>query len=130
MAPQIPKLDDSNYAEWSVFMRALLVRQGLYDLVAGTVTRPLGSPNSTAVRPWQKKNDTAVAEITLNLDPSQLPHAHALDAVKLWTDLEAVHQARGLGTRLSRRRDFFQMRKSDDQTMKAWIADVRRAVHL
>ncbi|RDX40781.1 hypothetical protein OH76DRAFT_1365662 [Lentinus brumalis] len=90
MSPSISKLDDSNYAEWSILMRAVLVRQGLWDVVSGDTPCPQGSPNSTA--------------------------------------LESVHQARGLGTRLARRRDLYQMRKRDDQTMTAWIADVRRAV--
>lgn len=128
MAPLISKLDDNNYAEWSILMRAVLVHQGLWDIVSGSTPCPLGSPNSNAVRAWVKKNDQACTEITLNLDPAQLPHAHHTDANVLWCKLENVHQARGLGTRLSRRRDFYQMRKRDDQTMTAWIADVRRAV--
>ncbi|KAH9840579.1 uncharacterized protein C8Q71DRAFT_702070 [Rhodofomes roseus] len=45
------KLDESNYAEWTVVMRALLVRKGLWDVTGGTDTvRPLGSPNSKVVK--------------------------------------------------------------------------------
>ncbi|TFK84664.1 hypothetical protein K466DRAFT_577211 [Polyporus arcularius HHB13444] len=90
MSLSISKLDDSNYAEWSILMRAMLVRQGLWDITSGNTPCPHGSPNSTA--------------------------------------LESVHQARGLGTRLARRRNLYQMRKCNDQTMTTWIADVRRAV--
>ncbi|KAH9858481.1 hypothetical protein C2E23DRAFT_711878, partial [Lenzites betulinus] len=39
-------LNDSNYAEWSIQMRAILVRKGIWEVVSGTATRPLGSPNS------------------------------------------------------------------------------------
>lgn len=127
MAPTIMKLDDTNYAEWSILMRAVLVRQGLWDVTSGTTTRPLGSDNSKAIISWRKKNDEACAEITLNLDPAQLPHVHSTDAATLWLNLETVHQSRGLGTRLSGHRNFFQMRKDDEQAMTAWIAAVRRA---
>ncbi len=131
MAPTIPKLDDTNYAEWRMFMKALLTRQGLWGVASGTVTCPLGSPNSRAVLAWQKKNDEALSEVILNLNPDQLSHARGSDdAHTVWTNLQTIHQSRGLGTRLSRRRDFFSMVKRDEQSMTSWIAEVRRAAFL
>ncbi len=117
MLPSILKLDDSNYTEWSILMRAVLVRQGLWDITSGDTSCPQGSPNSTTVHAWVKKNNQACVEITLNLDPVQLPHVHHTDANLLWCELESVHQARGLGTCLARRHDLYQMRKRDDQMM-------------
>nr|VWP01239.1 cAMP-independent regulatory protein pac2 [Ganoderma boninense] len=131
MAPSIPKLDDTNYAEWRMFMKALLTRQGLWGVASGTVTCPLGSQNARPVVAWHKKNDEALAEIILNLHPDQLSHARGSDdAHTVWTSLQTVHQSRGFGTRLSRRRNFFSMVKRDEQSMTSWIAEVRRAAFL
>ncbi|PIL23483.1 transcription factor [Ganoderma sinense ZZ0214-1] len=131
MAPSIPKLDDTNYAEWRMFIKALLTRQGLWGVASGTVTCPQGSPNARTVVAWHKKNDEALAEIILNLHPDQLSHARGSDdAHTVWTNLQTVHQSRGFGTRLSRRRNFFSMVKRDEQSMTSWIAEVHRAAFL
>ncbi|KAI6004608.1 hypothetical protein EDD15DRAFT_2120765, partial [Pisolithus albus] len=44
------KLNKSNYAEWSLYMRSTLVKKGLWEIVEGSQTRPLGSPNSKALQ--------------------------------------------------------------------------------
>ena len=127
MAPTFDKLNDTNYAEWSKFMRALLTKQGVWGVASGAVTRPPGPETSNAVKAWMKKNSAAFSEIILMLTPSQLGHAHGTeDAHTLWATLETVHRSRGFGTRLSLRRDFFSMTKREDQTMTSWIADVRQ----
>ncbi|OJT12658.1 Retrovirus-related Pol polyprotein from transposon TNT 1-94 [Trametes pubescens] len=127
MSPTILKLNETNYAEWAMLMEALLVRKGLWDVASGEETRPLGSDNAKAVKAWKRKTAEARAEIVLNIEPSELPHVRSQDAAEVWENLRAIHQARGFGTRLSRRRAFFQMAMHRDQSMSAWIADVRRA---
>ena len=127
MAPTFDKLNDTNYAEWSKFMRALLTKQGVWPIVSGAVSRPPGADTSNAVKAWVKKNDNALAEVVLMLTPSQLGHADGVeDANTLWSALENAHHSRGFSTRLSLRRDFFTMEKREDQTMTSWIAEVRR----
>jgi len=39
-------LNESNYAEWSLYMRSTLIKKGLWKVVEGSETHPLGSPNS------------------------------------------------------------------------------------
>ena len=65
MAPTFDKLNDTNYAEWSKFMRALLTKQGVWPIVSGAVSRPPGADTSNAVKAWVKKNDNALAEACL-----------------------------------------------------------------
>lgn len=127
MAPPFASLNDTNYAEWRMFMQALLTRQGVWGVVSGEITRPQGSDNSTVVKSWRKKNDTGLAEIILMLSPSQLGLVQGItDAHTCWTHLETAHRSRGFGTRLSLRRDLFTMSKLEEQTMTSWIADVRQ----
>ena len=127
MSPSILKLNETNYAEWSMLMEAVLVRKGLWGVASGADTKPLGSPNTKTVKSWKRKSDEARTEIILNVEPSQLPHIKSMDAPDVWEDLKMLHQARGFGTRLSRRRAFFQMAMRPDQSMSSWVGDVRRA---
>lgn len=127
MSPGFSKLDDKNYAEWRMFMQAQLMKQGVWGVATGEVTRPPGADTNNAVKAWKKKNDNALSEIILGLTPSQLGHVRGItDAHPAWTALETVHRSRGLGTRLSLRRDFYSMVKGEDQTMTSWISNVNQ----
>ena len=111
--PSFDKLNMVNYVEWAMLMEALLVRKSLWEVVSGAETRPVGSVNSKTVKAWQRKNDEARAEIMLNVKSSQLPHVRETDAAAVWETLKRIHQICEFGTRLSRRRDFFAMRKNE-----------------
>ena len=67
-------LNKSNYAEWSLYMQSTLIKKGLWRVVEGSESHPLGSPNSKAVKAFDCCQAEAHAEIVLHLEPSQLPH--------------------------------------------------------
>jgi hypothetical protein len=121
------KLNESNYAEWSLYMRAILVKKGLWGVVDGAETRPTGSANSKTIRAYERRQSEAHAEIVLHLDPSQLPHAHNEDSRELWNELQRMHRAQGFATRMTLRRKFNTMTKRADQSMSSWIANVQQA---
>ena len=81
-------LNESNYAEWSLYMRSTLIKKGLWRVVEGSESHPLGSPNSKAVKAFDRRQAEAHAEIVLRLEPSQLPHAHSTDPYVLWEELQ------------------------------------------
>ena len=120
-------LNESNYAEWSLYMRSTLIKKGLWKVVEGSETCPLGSPNSKAVKAFERRQTEAHAEIVLRLEPSQLPHAHSTDPHVLWEELQRMHRAQGFATRMTFRRRFNTMMKRADQSMGSWIADVQQA---
>ena len=72
-APTFALLDETNYHEWAFFMEAVLIWKGLLGTVEGTITQPLGSPNSKAVKAFVDKQKLTRAEIILRVSPSQLP---------------------------------------------------------
>jgi hypothetical protein len=119
-----PKLDGNNYYEWRMLMEAVLIRKGLMEYVDGTRAVPLGSPNSKVVKDFLKKQAEARAEIVLQVETPQLSHVRDRDPRIIWTTLQTVH--RGFATRLTLRRKFIMLKKTDDMTMQAWIAHVRR----
>lgn len=125
-APAFALLDETNYHEWAFFMEAVLIRKDLLGIVEGTVTQPLGSPNSKAVKAFVHKQKLTRAEIILRVSPSQLPHVRNPDPKVIWDNLRALHQSRGFASRLSLRRRFITMKKGDTQSIQSWIADIRR----
>src|SRR5579859_346445 len=100
------KLNDSNWGQWRKFMKATLVRKGLWGVVDGSETQPNGSPNTELVRSFRKKQAEAIAEITLHVDPSQLSFIENDDPKAVWDELTAIHQARGMSSRIALRRRF------------------------
>jgi hypothetical protein len=120
------KLDEANYYEWRMLMEAILIRKGLKEYIDGTKKIPLGSPGSKAIKDFVRKQAEARAEIVLHVETSQLSHVRDADPAVIWTNLETVHRARGFATRLMLRRKFHSLKKADDVSMQAWIAQVRR----
>jgi len=122
----ISKLNGSNYYEWKMLMEALLVQRGLMEYVDGSKAKPVGSPNSKAVKDFMKRSAEARTEIVLHVEISQLAHVRDPDPTAIWSTLETVHCARGFATRLMLRHKFLTLRKSDKMSIQAWVAEVRR----
>ncbi|KAI6036013.1 hypothetical protein BKA83DRAFT_4041999 [Pisolithus microcarpus] len=108
---QFAKLNESNYAEWSLYMHSTLVKKGLWEIVEGLQTHPLGSPNSKAVKAFEHCQAEAHAKIVLCLEPSQLPHAHTADPHVLWEELQHMHCAQGFATCMTLHQRFNTMTK-------------------
>jgi hypothetical protein len=119
------KLNDSNYGPWKKLLKALLIRKGLWEVVSGDETLPSGSPNTKPVRAFRKRQAEAGAEIILHVEPSQLPFIEDDDPKVVWDALAAMHQARGMATRLTVRRTFWKLEKGD-LTIQAFISEARR----
>lgn len=109
-------------------MEMLLVKQDLWDIVARDPEEPLPT-NPVRLRAFQKKQAAARAEIALRVDDTQLIYTKQVDPAMIWTTLETVHQARGMATRMSMRREFHDMHKVPEENMQAWIARVQDAGH-
>src|SRR5882672_6138026 len=125
--PHFPKLNDANYADWCYMMAATLVEKDLWDVVDGSLTRPVGSPNHKAVKTFVKKQQLAHAKIILSIEASQLLHTCHNDPKVIWDSLQMVHRAHGFTMRLSLCRRFLYMHKRDDQPIVSWVLDVKKA---
>src|SRR5882724_9087466 len=125
--PHFPKLNDANYVDWCYMMAATLVEKDLWDVVDGSLTCPVGSPNYKTVKTFVKKQQLARAKIILSIEASQLPHTCHNDPKVIWDSLQKVHQACGFATCLSLCRCFLYMCKQDHQPVVSWVSDVKRA---
>ena len=125
MAGNFEKLNDSNWGQWRMLMKALLVKKNVWEVVDGSETLPTGSPNSKPVCAFRRKQAEALAEITLHVGLPQLSFIRDDDPAIVWNALATVHQARGMATRLALRRSFLRLQKTDGP-MQNFISEARR----
>lgn len=124
---KVDRLNEKNYATWSVYAIANLNKKNLWEVVSGAVTCPVGSPNNKVVRAFRRRQAEACSEIVLSVEPSQLPYCRTDDPLQMWGNLLKVHRAHGLACRLALRRRFLYMRKNFDSSMQSWISQVQSA---
>jgi gag-polypeptide of LTR copia-type/Zinc knuckle len=98
-------------------MEAILVREGLWSLV-----KPTAEEKNKRI---QDKMARARAEMILRVEDNQLVHMISPDPMEIWLTLQRIHQAAGFATSLSLRRKFLTAKKSDHQTMQAWIGQIQ-----
>ena len=90
---KIKPLSDSNYLDWAGEMKAGLMRNGLWRLVCGRETKPVGSDKTDTLEKWEIKAERAAGEIYLLVETDQRVHfrGHEEDPIKMWELLEAAH---------------------------------------
>jgi hypothetical protein len=127
------RLNDSNYAEWSVRMEAVLICRGLWSFVKIYVpeitvdgTAKSASKIAEEYEALKKerdvsKMDEARAEMILRVEDGQISHMRSRDPLEIWETLERVHRASGFATSLALRRKFLTAKKLETQPMQAWI---------
>jgi gag-polypeptide of LTR copia-type/Domain of unknown function (DUF4219)/Zinc knuckle len=119
-------LNDTNWSTWRILMKAFLVKKNLWEVVEGSETLPAGSPNTKPVRAFRRKQAEAIAEITLHVEVPQLSFIRDDDPAVVWDELAAIHQARGMATRLSLRRRFWRLQLRENDSMQFFISSARR----
>ena len=90
-----PNLNDSSYAEWSVWMEAVLVQRGLWSMVKipisgvdanggiKAVSTIAAEVESAMKKQDAGKMDEAHAEMILHVDDGQLSHMRSRDPLKI-----------------------------------------------
>jgi len=97
----IPLLNGGNYVSWKTKLRAILTRDDLWDVVR--------KPKPAQVDDeWVKRNNKALACITLSVEDSQLTHfAHLDGAYEVWQVLSKKYERSTFGSRLYLRRKLY-----------------------
>src|SRR6266478_364676 len=128
-SPAFDKLNDENYPAWSKYMQALLVKQDLWSIVSGDTPRLTGSPMHKAVVGWQRKHDTAAAEILLNVSTKFIGHCDNSDAPGTWNKLRMMFQSKGHSTVAALCHQFHSMSYKPHLSMCTWITNVEDLAH-
>jgi hypothetical protein len=131
------KLNDFNYASWSIMMEAELIRKSLFLGIveinvadADKKTKDELQAEFDAQKLKRKADEMAQArsEMVLRVEPSQLAHMTSKDPLEIWEKLQNVHRGRGFATSLALKRKFLTSKKGRNQTMQAWVGDIRGQV--
>lgn len=82
----MPLLNGGNYVFCKTKVRAILVRDDLWDVVSEPKLEEL-------IDTWKKRNNKAMACITLNVEDNQLIHfAHLDNAFDIWRALSKKYE--------------------------------------
>ena len=109
------KLNEENYNEWAVQMKALLVTKGLWP----GVTHPEDAANATATA-------KALALITLSVERHLLGQVAACANAKLaWEDLEKTYKSKNNARKLSLRQEMAVLKMKSNESVVVYVARAR-----
>ena len=118
---KVTKLGEHNYVTWKRDMTVSLQDSGLWDVVSNPPPDPV-SPD------WTPKTRHALAKIHDSCDVPQQSLFADLDTAHLaWEKLRSVFETRDSLTLQRLYNDFNTMRKSDSESMLAYVAQVKAA---
>lgn len=132
MSPDLsfPKLNESNYHEWKIYMTAVLTTKGLWEVTCGCERHPGNGEGTKKTRDWRTKCQLARAEIILRVSPSQLAHCSHDDPMMIWNALANVHSSRGRSTITFLRRQLHQLHLERGESISAYVARARHLAFL
>lgn len=123
---RVSKLGNENYYAWSYRMEMRLRKLGVWSLVDGSESRPVGSDNTKVVKAWRTRMDLALCEIVSEVEDGQLVHTRfSRDPVEVWKRLKSVHQSEGLGSAISIWQRLFMMKKTQETSIQEHASTIR-----
>src|SRR5215475_14323953 len=113
---EIKPLGKSNYPEWSGEMKAYLMRQGTWRLVAKKESKPATTVEATA---WELKAEKAAGDIYLFVESDQKVHfrGYEEDPIMMWNLLEQAHLSKKPGAQFNAYDNLFSICKEHDKTL-------------
>ena len=116
MVAVIP-LDGSNYVTWRIQCKMLLVKKGLWKIVAGEETAP-GTEDAGYAK-FVEQRDRALAIVVLLIDPTLLYLiGEPTDPKEVWTKLKDQFQKKSWCNKLVMRRKLYSLRLKEDDSIQ------------
>lgn len=117
----IEKLDDSNYASWSVHMKSVLVHSDLWGITSGKLIKGEAA-SATESAAFDAKDEKALASIMLCIKPSQINHVrHCLTSTMAWNKLKEIYQPCGPARKISLFKRLMHLSLSEGASMSEHI---------
>ena len=119
----IVPLSDGNYATWKIQMKMYLVRDGLFKIVDGSETAPVArgtvQPSEADISKFINRQDKALANIVLNIDPKLLYLIpDPIDPALVWRQLQDTFQKKTWANKLRLKRKLYNMRLQEDDDLQ------------
>ena len=114
-------LNDTNYNTWRIQLKMYLMREGLLNLVEGVETAP-DSSDASAVRNFKGRENRALANIVLNVEPKLLYFlGDPVDPVIVWKKLQDTFVAKTWANKLRIKRRLYNMQLKDGDCLQSHL---------
>ena len=115
-------LNGANYPSWKLQCRMVLIREGLWGIVAGTEGAPDPGTDAGDYAKYVSRRDKALATIVLAVDTSLLYLVgDPVDPAAVWGKLSGQFQKRTWANKLSLRKKLFTMKLRDSGSMREYM---------
>ena len=116
-------LGSDNYGTWSLYMKALLVKKGLWNATNPAPTVGADGQPAEPVPVDPSQSDQAIALIMLNVKEEHLHTvANATSARIAWTALENIFKSKSAARLLHLRRALNTLKKEKNETLPQYVA--------
>lgn len=124
---KIDRLTGDNYDTWKIHMRAILIKNDVWEYVSGSSPKPQLSDSKYA--DWLKMDRKAESDILLAVSPSELAALDGLESSKaIWDKLKSMYQSSGPARKASLLKRLVLTRMQEEDDLKKHIADFFDAV--
>lgn len=96
---RIELLNKDNYDTWKLQMKAILVKNDLWEYAEGTIVKPEAgedNANANAVKAWTKNDGKAMADIILCIGTNELKQVKNCETANtMWVKLQTIFESTG-----------------------------------
>lgn len=122
----ITKLSNENYFTWKFRVELLLIKEGVWDVVSGTI--PVLSndrSNQSTFDAWKRNDDKARANIGLLVEDNQLSHIRSKTTAKeMWESLKEYHEKSTLSNKVILMRQICGANMEESGDMETHIGEL------
>ena len=118
-------LNGKNYPTWKVQCKMALMRDGLWQIVAGTERAPDATREADKYAKYRGRKERALATIVLSVDPSLLYLlGEPEDPVAVWEKLASQFQRKTWANKLELRRRLYSTKLQDGGSVQQHIKEM------
>ena len=93
VSSSIEKLNRENYDTWKMQMKAILVKDDLWEYADGTISKPQAADEASL---WNERDGKAQNDIILAMSSSELCHVkHCKTSHEIWNKLKEIYEPKG-----------------------------------
>lgn len=120
----IDKLDEKNYDVWCVQMRSVLVHSEVWKITSGVELKPEEDNGN-----WIKKDEKALASITLSVKPNQLNYIkNCQTSAEAWQRLKEIHEPSGPARKVSLYKTLLGLRLSEGANVVLYVNEFESVI--
>ncbi|ETW78201.1 hypothetical protein HETIRDRAFT_55839, partial [Heterobasidion irregulare TC 32-1] len=134
--PSVSPLNNRNYPSWSKEIKAWLRLKGLWLLVYGDETAPVGTKEKPAdpreVAEWKRNAQKAAGALLLSVEDQFRGILDGIEdnPIAIWTTLEEQFNKKSAGSRFNAMEDLFSIKKRNNESLQSLIHRVDESMHV